>query len=1026
MGLYRNDLGLLIDVPDDVAEIRGYTPLADEERAAMNMERGMEDRSDNLGSEIMAAATGVASGMTLGLSDVAIGQTFTPLERQQLEADIGYHPYLRTGGEIVGAVGSALAAPGSLAAKTPAGYLSNIAARQVEKGLAKGGVSGTARALTAMGGEGAAQSVGQYIGHAAIEDKDLAAEGIAGSAGSGFGFGAAFGGAALGVVKGTVAARKMFSRVAEGEQGAQAAESAWSLARQESLDTDLANMQTAEKKLEQIRLAKREALKGRAAAARAVDAENLLAGQAPLPGVLDDVDGAIPTHIDDTAPMTGDQMPLDPASARLFDEGMPSARDQVNAVAADIKPATSGAKTEPFSRKPGSTQRISRGEAPTELEGQLAGTKAQLDEGAPLKSIKASKGNESNSIEQWLHEEGAAQRGARDAADQAADIKGAADLRNRRSQTLAEMRYTATSDLLGPQMARMERDLVEALDEYKGARTDFEGISDGVPESLEHMPGADKTSAGSPRGKRNAAQIIDDAHEEALLRAQEAGDPVAAGQALEEAHRLEDLLEEVAGKGSISDGIPRSATDQLGEELLSEIQKIWKMEEKSAKLSDVLADQAHPSSTMRAKALRTAEKESERKMFDRAARAMDDAETFGPTYASPKERILYAKERRHEANVRVDDVTAQERDAAAEFKQLKGKYAEGEKAKKAALREDAKAARAASGMGAQDVGGIMELADLPGLPKPSDLPVVGPLLGAWLKFRTLKKAASKMMGRVPASADAKAAAMASRTRDRFARAIDRSLGLVEQSARRAIRPAPAAMGILAARVYDDGEPDAPKGATLGALAATRIREIAAYVHAPGAIEKDVRWEMRGITDPDLIAAAEKHRRAVMEHLLKTAPKGPDAGLLNTVKWEPSPAQAMSLARRMDAISDPAAVMERLADAKQLLSLEAAEAMRDLFPRLFREGQRRVLERAFEAKAVPYRQRIQMSLFFKVPLDPALDPDNLRITQSVYERKPSSPAFDPAAAPPAAPPTATPSIANPVDLSQAYMPFQDRR
>jgi hypothetical protein len=137
---------------------------------------------------------------------------------------------------------------------------------------------------------------------------------------------------------------------------------------------------------------------------------------------------------------------------------------------------------------------------------------------------------------------------------------------------------------------------------------------------------------------------------------------------------------------------------------------------------------------------------------------------------------------------------------------------------------------------------------------------------------------------------------------------------------------------------------------------------------------------------------------------------------------------MSFARSMEAVGDPPSVFERLANGKAVFSLEAAEAMRKVYPRMFAEAGERLLLRAQEGNLkVPMPMRVQLSLLYKVPLDTALDPDNLMITQSVYERKPSSPAYNPAApgaAPPA--PTAQPAIANPVNLSQGLTPAADRR
>lgn len=1058
MGMYRDTTGRLIEVDDAFAQARGYTPAEAADLGGVIREAGEAKRAEDRGivGDINAVGTGALSGLTLGGTDWLLGQTLTPMEREQLLADIEAHPYLRAGGEMAGALAGGLAAPGSTLGRTPAGYLGSAAAREMEAGLAQGGLRGTAKALNAMGAEGAAQSVGQYIGHTALEDKEVTAEGLAGSAGMGYAFGAAGGSAALGVVKGTIAARRLYSRVMDGKKAAQAAESAWSLAREEALTASHADLRAAEDKLETIRSAKVEAQRGRNEAKAAVGEERIRASGMPEragPSGETDVSqtssarpGDIgPEPLIDVGPQGGaggqtsayrapERITFDPSDAAAFDEGMPSMRDQVNEIAGKIEKPVAGGKTGAFKRPEGSTARMSR-EAPTELENQLAGTKARVDAGESISSIKPSKGNDSSSIEGWLQEKRAFDADELDAARASEDIKGANALRERRQTALSDIRYQATEDLLGPQMAKMEREIQEAADEFRAAVKDLDTLSDGVPEPLDggeigagpaYRPR--RPNATTP-GRRQARQILDDAHEEALLRAKFAAEPEVASGALSEAEQLENLLEQI---DDVSDGVPRmvdgSSEEMFFDQMANDIRKIHRVEEASAKLADVVGEGAHPTSIARAKALRDAEKDSMRKVMDRSAREVEDVEAFGPEYKTPKERVAYARERLNDAQKNYSELDVQEKEARQSFERAGKRVREGEKAKRAALRADKTAAAAAGKLGAADVGGLMEMIDLPGLPKPSDLPVVGPLLGAYLKFRTLKKAMGRMMGKVPATADAQVAARAAQTRDRIGRAVDRSLGLIERGGKYASRKLPAATGILASRIYDDGGEDPGPGASIQKQAAARMREIAAYVMAPNAIELDVRRELRGVTDPDLITAAEKHRRFMFEYILKHMPKLPDQGLIKTHDWEPSVGQAMSLARRMEAMNDPAAPFEKMAQ-NDLVSLEASEVVRDVYPRLFQEALRRATERAAEAPGkIPYRTRVQMTVFYKMPFEAALSPENLQITQSVYERKPSSPAYNPqapGAAPPAAP-TAQPAIANPVNIAQEMTPALDRR
>lgn len=1334
MGLYRDETGRVIEIDDRFADARGYTPISPVEEGELISQKAEQQLGQERGivGDINAFGTGFLGAVTMGGTDYLLGKTLTPEQRRRVLAEIEAHPTLHAAGELGGAIVSTMDGMGG----TPAGYLSNVAGRQVERSLARGGVRGTATALGTMGAEAAAQTAGMYLGHAALEDKEVTAEGLTGALGTGFAFGTGAGGAALGVIKGTVAARRMFSRVMQGEKAAKDAESAWSIASQEALEADRVTAQAAETKLENIRKAKMEALRGRNEAKAA--AQEAALNVPPRPGkqpAVPDFEAGIPTDVIPKEKLPGDfetdiptdvqrvekpqggmptsvfrkpselegPLPLDEGIAgaaggqvtsvrrspleaegpdplidvgaqpageatsvfkakpqlaseeqkaramELFDKlnegkaplkpSLPktaadvvdetvstvSAKDieahgwesnsipgkdkvktdkgraaikegQKDAIKIAVSPsgkyvledgthrlaaaieqgkdikvqwfkgakgldeATSAHVVKPASAAPaaprmtwkefqqskmgeymksegghaGAMKRIGKewreynaAKPAGSLEEQLAGTKKALDEGKALKDIKGEKPVKSKSdagmpevgqigrgqrkpgelIDEWLTEKADhdATLGIRSDADEwlstrrpgdplsevkkIEDIKGGHQLRNRRDsdvvrgmkertqETLSEIRYKATEDLLGPQMAKEEQRLADVVDEYRAARKDLEdhlmqfdegfvkpgelevGIdrkaadafddemgvptrdTEGFPRTGEgqpppdHAPRPDFNGDKTRPGKR-AVDMLDDAHEEALLRARHASDPAEAGRAIQEADELEQLLEGLAvdhvqnARGRAGE---RSA--EFLDALAEGVKKVERYEKASARLAEEVGAEAHPLSAEKTKMMRAAESAGEKRVWDRTARATDDladgtvVDAEG-AYKAGRAAKVEAKRNYIGAQRKYDELSAQHIEAQNELAAANKKVKAGEKAKKEALRADAKAAKAAQvgeKTGISDIGGILEILDIPGMPKPSDLPVVGPLLGAYLKFRTLRKAVGKKMGVVPATADAKAAVLASQTRDRVARAIDRSIGVAEKAVKGALPKAPLIAGVLAARIYDDGGPEPKKGASVPELAAARMREVLAYVNTPNAIEMDVRREMRHVTDPDLIAAVELARRNAFGYLASTLPPVPDHSVLNQVDYLPSPAEAMKFGRRLEAINDPAGVFEKLAHERELLSLEAAEALRKVYPRMFGEAQARLLERAAEGKLnVPMRQRVQLSLMYQVPLDASLDPDNLKITQSVYERKPSSPAYN-AGAPGAAPqgPTAQPAIANPVNISQAMTPSIDR-
>jgi hypothetical protein len=1072
MGLYRDETGQVFQLDDAFAAARGYSPVDPVEEQSIHAEHAQQQENEGLVPTLHAGATGALSGATLGMSDVLLGQGLPDNEREALVRELDAHPIARTTGEVVGTIASTMEGM----PRTPTGYLSSLASHGIEKNLAEGGIKGTAKALNIMGAEGAIQSAGSYIGHAALEDKDVTAEGVAGALGTGYAFGAGAGGAALGVSKGSIAARRLFSRVMEGRTAAKDAATAWTMAREEALQADKATAQTLQTRLDEIQNAKREAMRYRNEAKSMTQEESIRAmsseprpepnsgtavpnagmeGPTPLDAGIDPARGGGQTSIFKRPEPPG---PFDAEAAGAFDQSMPDTAGQLNDVASTIGP-----------REGNTTKVFKRPEAPseaTDLEKQLAGTKEKIDAGAALKDVKGEKAprnlkNEDGtlsqdvkSIKKMLEEDAARgkageiprdrmsgevpkprmstdemMQGLRNIENDIA-VKGPREpeygptsrqrfgnLRNQLGkkllpETLGEIRHARTSDLLSPEIADEEKRIAEALDELKASRealdranAHLDDASDAhkalTSDQLAALRNDNKTNAGTPRAR--AMEILDAAHEDALLNAHSA-DPAEAGTWLKRADDVEHLMLTLPDEKDIY--------WNLGDE----VSVVSRYEKAIAQAAEVAGDGAHPAAKQIAEGLSQAESDAERKMFERTTRAVDDTHEFGPTYKTPKERVQYSRERQLEAQRNLDSISANERDTAADLSKAKDKAREGERTKKATLREEAKAAK---GSGIAEKLGVWEILDLPGMPKVSDLPVVGPILGAWLKFRTLKAALGRKMGMVAATGDAKAAVLAARTRDRVARAVDRSLGLAEKGSRVMAKQAPRVGGIMAARIYDDGEPDAPKGSPLPVQTAVRIRELAAYVNTPNAIENDVRKQMRDVTDPDLIASAEKHRRAMMEYLLDNAPKGPEQGMMKTVNWLPSPAESMSFARRYDAVNDPAGTWEKFEQQEAMLSLESAEALRNVYPQLFAQAQQRVLERVVEVKAsIPYRTRIQMSMFYQLPLDSALQGDNMKITQSVYDRKVPIP-------PPGAPQPPTPSVAGSTDLTAIYQTTADR-
>jgi hypothetical protein len=320
--------------------------------------------------------------------------------------------------------------------------------------------------------------------------------------------------------------------------------------------------------------------------------------------------------------------------------------------------------------------------------------------------------------------------------------------------------------------------------------------------------------------------------------------------------------------------------------------------------------------------------------------------------------------------------------------------------------------------------GVAAEIGIPGLPHPKDIPLIGPLLSMYLKYRAVKAAAGRFVGRIPATGDARAAALVARTKDRIAVAVDRTLGLAAEAAPKVRGPLVATAVVLGRRVFDDGQPDARKGASEAELAAVRIREISTAATRPDMIATMVRQRLGGVTDPDLIDSAVKVLQKQFEYLSSTMPKAPAPNPYTKTQWVPSAGDTANLARRLAVLHDPQAAIDHPTPA-------GADALNNFYPKLAAFAQQRLAERAADLKnPVEYHQLVRASLVFQIPLHVSLQPENAAVLRTAFSGTPTGPSAGapgpggPPGGPPPGPPP--PSIAGPTNLNHRYQPGSDRR
>lgn len=316
---------------------------------------------------------------------------------------------------------------------------------------------------------------------------------------------------------------------------------------------------------------------------------------------------------------------------------------------------------------------------------------------------------------------------------------------------------------------------------------------------------------------------------------------------------------------------------------------------------------------------------------------------------------------------------------------------------------------------AANVGTALEVLNALGVNAPSlaSIPVIGPALSLFLKARAVLSIIGRKGGAIPRSTESLIAKKAAETRDRIATA---TLQLLEGGAKVGRIAGPTTAAILATKLFPGDKNEESKDPV--ELYHARMDEIA-MAQQPGAIGAALA-ERYPVSDPRLLAAVTAQVARGIAFVASKAPKQtilpgmlPDEG-----KWQPSRAALDEWARYIRAVDDPASVLEDLARGK--VTIEGAETLSAVYPLLFAEAQRRLLEAAPTLqRTLPYSTRVALSIVYRVPVDGTMTPQHLQFLAGPGVV--NAPSLPPAPEHPA-----TPALTGPITLGQRSLTALDRR
>jgi len=294
-----------------------------------------------------------------------------------------------------------------------------------------------------------------------------------------------------------------------------------------------------------------------------------------------------------------------------------------------------------------------------------------------------------------------------------------------------------------------------------------------------------------------------------------------------------------------------------------------------------------------------------------------------------------------------------------------------------------------------NIGTGLEVAQAVGVHTPFDpdkIPLVGPLLGAYLKLRGGMMALKRFGILTPATGHALAIERSMAVRNGIARTVDGMLAGAGKAAK-----ATGVVGPLVAyRVHDILSKPVIPGVVADAKRAKMTEEDALTDHANevramatnlDAIAAAVRRGLPPGTDPDLVAETVEAAQRKVTYLAEYAPVEPPANLFRPVKWAVSFGEQVKYARRVRAANDPSTVWTDIANGT--LTAEAIDAYKNVYPAQYEEMKAYlVAQQASLRAALGPEQIAQLSALFGTALRPGLEPENMQRMQEAGVTPPS--------------------------------------
>ncbi len=167
----------------------------------------------------------------------------------------------------------------------------------------------------------------------------------------------------------------------------------------------------------------------------------------------------------------------------------------------------------------------------------------------------------------------------------------------------------------------------------------------------------------------------------------------------------------------------------------------------------------------------------------------------------------------------------------------------------------------------------------------------------------------------------------------------------------------------------------------------RIQDLSWAMGNPDAFERRVWDNLAPVRALDLRLADQmigvEQRKVAFLHA--KAPKNPGIGnsLQQRDKWKPGAAEVARFLKMAEVVDDPVVAFDRAAKGK--LTMDDVEALKTVYPEAYQAMRLELVARASELREeLPYAKRVQLSIFFGVPVDSIMRPETVQAIQAAHQ------------------------------------------